>query len=75
MRLTGICASPVQHSPRHGIEPGENGGIATVGRGDQRVFEGVLTTLAAQIPMAPEQRHDFADEGASMSGKIGRAHV
>jgi len=50
------------------VEPGEEGGVAALGRGDQRPFERVVATLMAGPPIARQERHDLADQGTGMSG-------
>src|SRR5437016_5295905 len=57
-----------QHPPGDCIEPGEEGGVAVFGGGDQRMFERAVAALMTGPGLARQERHDVADEGAGLRG-------
>src|SRR5205823_14864513 len=70
---TFIAASLLQNAPGDRVEPGEEGGIAMVGRGDQRMLERVVAALRAWSGMTRQHGHRRLYQGSRALG-IGVEH-
>src|SRR5215472_6539057 len=69
-----FIASSLEDAAGDRIESRDERRIARRGRGDQRMVESMLATLAAWAFMAREQRHDGLDERLGLLG-IGDQHL